>query len=297
MKVSEVKMIVDKFGNEAWNITKKNKLVTFTTDDGTKALSITEFRRKYFEDELSNDDNISTLSISQDLELKTLSQLEEEEEQMTEQLVQNEIEIDTTLSSSNLNVNIHDIDEITNAIKNQFFDIDELTLTPIAFGQNNAKFESTYDHESKLATITIGLKAFSVLTYLDFAVKLCHEFCHIQNLISNTKDTCGGGSYHNENFKLLADDLYLTSEKTRGQGWGNLVHTQKFINKMLNVFQNSTTLHMLTSFDSIPQVVVDTTTDKMQLVREAKINTQQQLDALRAEVKELKAMIQLLLDR
>jgi hypothetical protein len=43
------------------------------------------------------------------------------------------------------------------------------------------------------------------------------------------KDTCGGGSYHNDMFKALMDEIGLEAEKTRGQGWGNTVPSSNFI--------------------------------------------------------------------
>jgi len=48
---------------------------------------------------------------------------------------------------------------------------------------------------------------------------LLHEMCHLSNVQSGIQDTSRGGTYHNSNFKIVAETHGLVVEKDEKYGW------------------------------------------------------------------------------
>lgn len=62
--------------------------------------------------------------------------------------------------------------------------------------------------------------------FLDICETLLHEMVHLYNLQKEVKDTSRGGTYHNKEFKSVAEAHGLTVEKTKS-GWNKTALTEE----------------------------------------------------------------------
>jgi hypothetical protein len=291
-------MIVDRHGNECWNLKVTGKVITYQTEEQDKqSLGKTEFSRNHYFDGDRETTSTEDYKILRQLNLAsydpktaglTMDQRREIAEQSSPELAQA-----ATTTQDPTTITITDTYSLVSAIANQFYDDGEMPIKDINITQTT-KWHS--DIQGNELVLTIPARSLN-LPINDFAVRLAHEFAHARNLFVGCKDTCGGGSYHNDNFKNEAEDLFLTAVKTRGQGWGNTEPTPKFLAKIGNLPLDTaaSVLSQLTMSDNdlaaYQSALLSVDVDKMQRVREAKTTTQTELAALRDEVAQLKELV------
>jgi hypothetical protein len=320
--------IVDKNGYEAWAIKVIGRVVKFSTEVHDKqALSKTEFVRTYFTDNNheTTDKNIvrqlniqplqepqpvtDVTDVTDVTNISTTTQTEasnnENNANSTAKDNTNQAQMDLAQNSASIEnaVPITDASTLATALSTALYGKGALTISSVDIGN---KTSSIYNQDQDTSTITLSTKLLTspTITIQDLAIALAHEFAHLRNARCNTNDTCGGGHYHNEAFKIEAEDIYLTAVKTRGQGWGNSTPTQKFINilRQLSIDPAASVLAVFANDPVVSQAVGQVNSsrqaaaDRLAMAREARGSTQSEIAALRAEVSELKVMIAQLLE-
>jgi hypothetical protein len=178
--------------------------------------------------------------------------------------------------------------QLAQRLADTLYDPGTITIQDIIF---STKTFSSLDLATGHATITLNTRLLQRRTLLQLCVILAHELVHIRNLQTDTKDTCGQGSYHNDAFRREAEDIHLDAKPTRGTGWGNSIPTLLFRSTLLALPVDQARLDQIISFD-----IPTPTPPDLSRAREARKGTGAQIKALKDEIAELKDLIQTLIN-
>jgi hypothetical protein len=257
--------LTDEAGNPIFKVERKGSMVKWMNDDGTfDAASKTEFSRKFRTEEEWND-FYNGKPTAEDLETKTETTVEEPTEEYQAQ------------------------DFTGDELQDYVINLSKLFNLEVAIPEVKVEGRANIDYSTK--TFILPRKFWAeTQENANFAVRVVHELIHYYNQHSQINDTCGGGAYHNDKFKEVADLCHLTAEKTRGQGWGNthITITPAFASKTKNLTVPAMPAYVQEQLERNARIQ-ESTSSTSKDTRIAQLESR--VDTLEVEVAELKEML------
>jgi hypothetical protein len=249
---------VSKDREPIFNVEVKGTIVKFMDDDGmTAAMSKTEFANNYkTEEEWDNLESTETTETTTDEET-----------------------IPEVAPSANTEQTDPDLFTVVNRINANILADYDMMILDVKPGYRTSI--EIVDKQNREVNLTLAHKLLRDNSVLEIATNIAHELIHAYNLLMDIKDTCGGGSYHNDMFKALMDEIGLDAEKTRGQGWGNTVPSSNFIKAIAKLGIDSIIL-------DLPPI--ESAEDKMAKVRAARATSPKSTNQISLNPNQLKTV-------